>query len=63
MKKPSMERKSRTSINQAKNREFAIVTYLFVGLFLILIAYFVYFQVVKSEDFINSPYKDRKSVV
>ncbi|MEY8517796.1 penicillin-binding transpeptidase domain-containing protein [Lachnospiraceae bacterium 29-84] len=61
MKKPSMERKSRTSINQAKNREFAIVTYLFVGLFLILIAYFVYFQVVKSEDFINSPYNTRQN--
>jgi peptidoglycan glycosyltransferase len=61
MKKPSMERKSRTSTNRVKNREFAVITYLFVGLFLILIAYFAYFQVYKSEDFINSPYNTRQN--
>ena len=37
-----------------------MITYLFVGLFLILIGYFAYFQIYKSEDFINSPYNTRQ---
>jgi peptidoglycan glycosyltransferase len=40
----------------SRNREISVIAYLFLLLFLALIAYFVYFQVVKSEDFINSPY-------
>jgi peptidoglycan glycosyltransferase len=39
-----------------KNREFLVVMYLFFILFLAMIGYFVYFQVVRSESFINSPY-------
>lgn len=42
------------------NREFAVVTYLFLGIFLAMMAYLIYFQVVKSEDFINSPYNKRQ---
>ena len=38
------------------NKEFLVVMYLFLALFLGMMAYFVYFQVVKSESFINSPY-------
>ncbi len=60
MKKQSAKRKPRPSSNQQKNREFAVITYLFVGLFLILIGYFAYFQIYKSEDFINSPYNTRQ---
>ena len=41
------------------NREFARVTYLFVGLFLAMMGYLVYFNVVKSKDIINSPYNVR----
>ncbi len=44
----------------AKNMEFAVVTYLFLAIFLGMIAYFAYFQVVKSETFINSPYNSRQ---
>jgi peptidoglycan glycosyltransferase len=40
----------------SRNREISVIAYLFFFLFLGMIAYFVYFQVVKSEDFINSPY-------
>ena len=40
----------------AKNKEFLVIMYLFLALFLGLMAYFVYFQVYKSESFINSPY-------
>lgn len=64
MKKQSTERKSRTSTNtnKAKNREFAIITYLFVGMFILMMGYFAYFQTFKSEDFINSPYNTRQNI-
>lgn len=42
-----------------KNREFAVIAYCFIGLFLALIAYFTYFQMVRSEQFINNPYNTR----
>lgn len=41
------------------NREFVRVTYLFVGLFLCLMGYLVYFNLIKSKDIINSPYNVR----
>lgn len=50
-------RGSKTSTN---NREFSVITYMFLGLFICLMGYMVYFQVVKSEDFINSPYNKRQ---
>lgn len=37
-----------------------MITYLFLGLFLLMMAYLVYFQVFRSEDFINSPYNKRQ---
>lgn len=63
MKKPSKstERKSKTSTNKSKNREFVTITYMFLGMFLLMMGYFVYFQVFKSEDFINSPYNTRQN--
>lgn len=51
--------KSRTS-GKSSNREFAVITYCFIGLFLCTMGYFVYFQVVKSEDFINNSYNTRQ---
>lgn len=42
------------------NREFLLITYIFLALFLCLMAYMVYFQAVRSEDFINSPYNKRQ---
>ena len=62
MKKPSTEQKFRTSTNRnrGENREFAVITYLFVGMFILMMGYFVYFQVFRSEDFINSPYNTRQ---
>ena len=61
MKKASTERRSRTSTKRAKNREFVIITYLFVAVFMMMMGYFVYFQIFKSEDFINSPYNTRQN--
>lgn len=46
--------------NAVRNREFAVVTYLFLSIFLGMIAYFAYFQIEKSEAFINSPYNARQ---
>ncbi len=43
-----------------RNREFAVITYLFLSLFLMMMVYFVYFQVFRSEDVINSPYNKRQ---
>ncbi len=57
MKERSTGRKSKTS----NNREFAFITYLFVGIFIALIGYFAYFQIFRSEDFINSPYNVRQN--
>ena len=39
-----------------KDRELLVVSNIFTVLFLAVIAYFVYFQAVKSEEFINNPY-------
>lgn len=50
------EKKSR------KNREFAVITYFFLAVFVCLMGYFAYFQFVKSEDFINSPYNKRQDL-
>ena len=37
------------------NKEFLVIMYLFLAVFLSMMIYFVYFQVCKSESFINSP--------
>lgn len=43
-----------------RNKEFARVTYLFVSLFLFMVGYMVYFNVVRSKDIISSPYNVRQ---
>lgn len=61
MKKIFTERKLKTSTKRSKNREFVIITYLFVGAFIMIMGYFAYFQIFRSEDFINSPYNTRQN--
>ena len=39
-----------------RNREYAVITYFFLFIFVAMIGYFLYFQFVKSDEFINSPY-------
>lgn len=41
------------------NVETQIITYVFLALFLALVAYFIYFMAFKSEDFINNPANPR----
>lgn len=57
IRQKDMTTKSKKSI---RNREFAVITYCFIGLFLCTMGYFVYFQVEKSEDFINNTYNTRQ---
>ncbi len=51
--------RKKTAVKTSRNKEFAIVTYVFLAMFIFLAGYFVYFMAVKSEDFINSPYNAR----
>lgn len=43
----------------SRNREFAVITYGFLALFIALSAYFCYFLGFQSEEFINNPYNSR----
>lgn len=42
------------------NREFAVITYSFLAIFICMMGYFVYFQFADSEQFINNPYNKRQ---
>ncbi|MGN1157800.1 MAG: peptidoglycan D,D-transpeptidase FtsI family protein [Agathobacter sp.] len=48
---------------KGKNKEFAIITYLFMAIFICMIGYFIYFMGFKSEDLINSAYNPRLSTL
>ena len=52
---PEQKGKRRRSLNV----EASVITYVFLALFLMLIAYFIYFMAFKSEDFINNPANPR----
>ncbi len=39
--------------------EFGVIAYVFVAIFIILIVYFAYFMVVRSDDYVNSSYNPR----
>lgn len=43
-----------------KNTEFAVVTYVFLGIFMLLMGYFAYFNAFVSEDVISSSYNTRQ---
>lgn len=55
----SSQRKSPRS-KKFRNKEFARVTYFFVALFLALMAYIVYFNIVRAKTIVNSPYNERQ---
>lgn len=54
-----MQDTGRKTRRRDKNREFAVIAYFFIGIFLAMIAYFTYFQFARSEQFINNPYNSR----
>lgn len=45
------------------NREIALITYIFVGLFILLIIYFTYFLLKDSSEVINSSYNKRQDLL
>lgn len=54
------EEEERSKRRRARNKEYTYVSWFFVAVFAAMIGYLVYFNVVKSEDFINSPYNTRQ---
>lgn len=50
-------------MNVKKNKEITLVTYIFVGIFVLLIGNFSYFLFSKSKDVINSPYNKRQDLL
>ena len=64
MKEEERERRLRdrdiARIRRKKNRPFTFVSVFFVLIFVSLIGYLIYFDAVKSDDFINSPYNTRQ---
>ncbi|WP_242946745.1 peptidoglycan D,D-transpeptidase FtsI family protein [Lactonifactor longoviformis] len=58
--KKEQKQKAKKKAKKARNREYAIVSYFFVAIFVALIGYLVYFDALKSEEFINSPYNKRQ---
>lgn len=48
--------KGKKEEKKQSDREYNVVTYLFLAIFLGMITYFVYFLAVESEDFINNEY-------
>jgi len=47
---------------RSRNREFAAVTYFTIALFIIMMGYIGYYDLYRSQDFINSPYNERQDV-
>ena len=64
MKEEERERRLRerdaARLRRRKNRPFTFVSAFFILIFVSLIGYLIYFDAIKSEDFINSPYNTRQ---
>lgn len=56
---PDRRRRKKRKNDIKSNREFSVVMYIFLALFLSLSAYFIYFVGFRSDTFINSPYNPR----
>lgn len=59
LRKVRKEDRRQARKKRAVNKEFARVTYIFVGLFLIMMGYIAHFNVVKSQDVIRDPHNAR----
>ena len=55
-----MEERARSKRRRARNRSYTCVSVFFVAIFMGLIGYLIYFNTIKSDDFINSPYNTRQ---
>ena len=61
MRKLKSKDKKRKKRKRATNKEYTIVSYFFVLIFLSLAGYMVYFNVAEKDDVINSPYNTRQN--
>ena len=57
-----IEKKQQKKKKHSFNREIFFSTYLFVGLFILLMGYFSYFMIFRSEEVINNPYNKRQDI-
>lgn len=61
MNEKKEEKKCRTKkSSKPKNQEMLYVAYVFLGIFICMIGYFIYFQTVVSSNVITSPYNKRQ---
>ena len=56
-----LQKKKRKKAKRRKNREYTIVSYFFVLIFVSLIVYMGYFNIWEREDIISSPYNSRRT--
>ena len=54
------KRSDKKKNRKPKNQEMLYVAYIFVGIFVCMIGYFVYFQTMVSSNVITSPYNKRQ---
>lgn len=59
-KKVEKKEKKKNRNKKPKNQEMLYVTYVFLGIFVCMIGYFVYFQTIVSSNVITSPYNKRQ---
>ncbi len=57
--KPKHKQNRKQNQKQNRNKEFAIVTYVFLALFIGMTGYYIYFVQFQSDDFINNSYNAR----
>lgn len=60
---PKKQKSKKKKTKRITNKEITRVTYMFVTLFLVMIGYLVYFNLVKSKDVINSVYNIRQDIL
>lgn len=60
LRQQKLEEREAIKRKKARNREYSFVSCFFVLIFVSLIGYVIYYNAVKSEDFINSPYNTRQ---
>ena len=56
-----LQKKKRKKAKRRKNREYTIVSYFFVLIFVSLIVYMGYFNIWERDDIISSPYNSRQN--
>lgn len=57
------KRKGKRNADRDANREIGHITYIFVGLFIVLIGYLMYFTQFRSSDIINNSYNSRQDLL